>query len=177
MLETRAHLDEVLYAEKQQFRQWWLWLLILIAPVSILCVIFQQAIAGISLNNYSKEDLVWIVLALILGVIIPLGMYFIRLDTVVIRSGVYIRFSPFHRNWRVFSSNNIQKAEALIYHPLRDYGGWGIRYGRKGKGKAYNVSGNEGVLLTLEQGELVLIGSTKQEALARAVGEILSNVN
>jgi hypothetical protein len=53
------------------------------------------------------------------------------------------------------------------YRPIRDYGGWGIRYGRGGK--AYNVSGNRGVMLELSDGQKLLIGSQRPEELANAI--------
>ena len=62
--------------------------------------------------------------------------------------------------------------EASTYSLLKDYGGWGIRYGRKGK--AYNVSGNKGVLLTLADGKNGLIGSKNHEVLCSAINERVS---
>ncbi|NVL91956.1 MAG: hypothetical protein HWN71_02845 [Desulfobacterales bacterium] len=56
----------------------------------------------------------------------------------------------------------------MTYNPLKDYGGWGIRYGRGGR--AYNVSGNRGVYLELSNGKSLLIGSLQPEELARAIG-------
>ena len=48
-----------------------------------------------------------------------------------------------------------------------DYGGWGIRRGRRGW--AYNVSGNRGVLLQLENEKTLLIGSQRPDELAAAI--------
>ena len=47
--------------------------------------------------------------------------------------GLYVRFI-------LFGFNETESAEATKYRPIRDFGGWGIRYGRTGK--AYNVSSN-----------------------------------
>ncbi len=94
-------------------------------------------------------------------------MYTTGLDTQVTSHGLSVRFRPFHRKWRVFEFESILEAEALTYSPLKDFGGWGIRYGKKGK--AYSVSGNEGVLLKLKNGKSVLIGSKKHEELGRAI--------
>jgi hypothetical protein len=46
-------------------------------------------------------------------------------------------------------------------------GGWGLRFGAKGK--AYNVSGNRGVLLTFEGDKTLLIGSLRADELAQAI--------
>jgi hypothetical protein len=78
-----------------------------------------------------------------------------------------VRFFPFHRRPRVIDLENIESVEAVRYSPLRDYGGWGIRHGSAGK--AYNVSGNQGVVLRLKNGKTVLLGSQRYEELAAAI--------
>jgi hypothetical protein len=65
-------------------------------------------------------------------------------------------------------------ARLCIYSSLRDYGGWGIRYGSKGK--AYNVSGSRGVRLELSNGKRLLIGSQRPEELSEAVAAALKHV-
>ena len=169
--------NELFYSEKQRFRQWWLWRLILIlspiGPVVFLWAIFQQVIIGSPIGNNPTGDCVLIILGLIFvigfGIGIPLLMYTTGIDTEVRESGVFIRFRPFHRKWVGFGFESIQIGETLTYSPLKDYGGWGIRYGRKGK--AYNVSGNKGVLLTLKDRKNVLIGSKNHEALCSSITE------
>ena len=151
------------FSEKQRFRQWWLCLLVLIGPVFLIWAIFQQVVMDAPIGNNPTSDLVLITLGLIFGIGLPGFIFVIRLDTEVSECGVRIRCWPFHRRWVVFDFEAIQKAEAITYRPLADYGGWGIRYGRKGK--AYNVSGNTGVLLTMKNGKRVLIGSMDHEAL------------
>ncbi|MDP7357629.1 MAG: DUF6141 family protein [Pseudomonadales bacterium] len=163
--------NEALYAERQRFRQWWIWLLVLIGPVVSLWAIFQQLVMGSPFGNNPAPDYVLVVLVIIVGGGLPLFMYSTGLDTEVRDCGVCIRFRPFHRKWVVFGFGSIQKAEACTYSPLRDYGGWGIRYGRKGK--AYNVSGNKGVMLVLSDGKSVLIGSGNHEILCSAIKERL----
>jgi hypothetical protein len=86
--------------------------------------------------------------------------------------GVFICFRPFHQDWVVFGFEDIQDVEPLTYSPLRDYGGWGIRYGREGK--AYNVSGYQGILLGLKGGSNVLIGSNNHQALCAVIEEKFS---
>ncbi len=88
--------------------------------------------------------------------------------TVEVRSdGLYYRFFPFHWSFHRISAESLAKYEVQTYRPIRDYGGWGIRYGRGGK--AYNVSGNRGVMLELSDGQKLLIGSQKPDDLANAI--------
>jgi len=148
-------------------------MLVLIGPAISVWAIFQQLVLDSPFGNNPAPDYVFVVLVVIVGGGLPLFMYSTGLDTEVRDCGTCIRFRPFHRKWVVFGFESIQKAEASTYSPLKDYGGWGIRYGRKGK--AYNVSGNKGVLLTLRDGKNVLIGSKNHEVLCSAINERLSS--
>jgi hypothetical protein len=165
--------DRLTYSEIQRFRQWWLWVLCLVFPVSSLWALVQQIIVG-SFFGSNPEGFMVLIILVIIGGLFTWFMYTTGLDTEVYEEGLRIRFLPFHRNWRVYLFSYMQKAEAITYRPLMDYGGWGIRSGRKGK--AYNVSGNKGVLLTFRDGNHVLIGSNNHQVLFSAVNEgILSN--
>jgi len=79
--------------------------------------------------------------------------------------GLYIRFYPLTHQKIPFE--HIVHCEVRTYNPIREFGGWGIRYGKGGK--AYNVSGNRGVQLDLVNGKRLLIGSGRPEELARAI--------
>ena len=142
-------------------------------PAAIfIWAVLQQVVMDSPFGNIPVDDYVVLIPALIFGLGLPLFIYNAGLDTEVRSCGVCIRFRPFHRKWVVFGFDNIRKAEAHSYSPLKDYGGWGIRYGRNGK--AYNVSGNKGLLLTLSDGKNVLIGSKNHETLSSVVAEQLS---
>jgi hypothetical protein len=80
---------------------------------------------------------------------------------------VFINFVPLVRRTVLFG--NIVSCEVRTYRPMREYGGWGVKYGRAGK--AYNVSGNRGVQLKLTSGKGLLIGSQRPEELAQAIQE------
>ena len=75
----------------------------------------------------------------------------------------------FVRLWRArkIPLESIRCASAVTYRPILDYGGWGIRMGRKGW--AYNTSGNRGVELELDTGKLLLVGSQRPKELAAAI--------
>ena len=149
-------------------------MLVLIGPSVSVWSMFQQLVMGSPFGNNPAPDYILVILVVIVGGGLPLFMYSTGLDTEVRDCGVRIRFRPFHRKWVVFDFESIQKAEVSTYSPLKDYGGWGIRYGRKGK--AYNVSGNKGVLLTLRDGKNVLIGSKNHEVLCSAINGRVSSI-
>ena len=83
---------------------------------------------------------------------------------------MHSQFPPFHFKSHTINIDEIERIEALKYKPLVDYGGWGIRYGFKGK--AYNVSGNLGVKVYLTNGRNILFGSQKHKELEKALKQI-----
>ena len=64
---------------------------------------------------------------------------------------------------------DIASAEQFSYSPLRDFGGWGIRYGKGGI--MYNANGNQSVKLVMKDGKIIYIGTQKPEALINALGK------
>lgn len=76
-----------------------------------------------------------------------------------------LRFPPFVDRRIPFAE--IRRVHARTYRPLREFGGWGIRWGGRGR-MAYNVSGNRGVEVELTDGRTVMVGSQSPDALAEA---------
>ena len=174
--------NEPTFREVQRYKQPWLWAIISLASCLTAGLMaygmIQQLVFHVPWGNHPMPDsmLVWFG-PLMIGVGIGIFVLFLkaRLITEVRGDGVYIRYIPFHRRFHWYFFDTIVKAEAVTYSPMRDYGGWGIRYGRLGK--AYNVSGNRGVNITFTNGTKLLIGSMQPEALADAITRGLPFVN
>lgn len=149
-----------LFKEKQKFTQWWLWLLL----IGILGIV----LFGIY-GSYQEDKLDFWAVFFSLGIFIPILIlfYLLRLLTLVKADGIYVRFYPFHRKWKFYAWKEIEEAKVVTYKPLLDYGGWGIRYGRKGK--AYNVKGNQGLQIHFKSGKNLLIGTQKPEELEKVI--------
>lgn len=138
---------EVLFREVQRFRQWPLW--ILLGVVSLVSVVGMGPLGVV-----------------VAGVVCGF-MWSLRLVTEVRDDGLYIRFAPLHRSFRRVPWSAIDSVEATRYRPLREYGGWGIRW-RPGA-IAYNVSGSRGVFLTRLDERDLLIGSQQPDELASVI--------
>jgi hypothetical protein len=96
-------------------------------------------------------------------------VYSLRLQTEVRADGIYFKMWPLHRSFRRISWSEVERYESRRYSPLREFGGWGIRWA---PGKlAYNVSGNRGVWIERTNARAVLIGSQRPEEFVRAIGE------
>jgi len=149
----------VLFREVQRFRQWWLWLVIAIGPLTIWSATYRRFVLGGHFGRNSTPDGLLLALSLLIGIGLPLLFYSSQLVTEVRTDGVYVRFFPFHRSFLRFPFDSMKRYEARTYRPLVEYGGWGIRYGWNGK--AYNVSGNQGLQLELNDWKRILVGSQR----------------
>ena len=66
-----------------------------------------------------------------------------NLQTTVRPDGLYIRFYPFHLSQRKIPLEKVVSFRALTYRPIRDYGGWGLRFGKGGRAVVNPDSGCE----------------------------------
>jgi hypothetical protein len=143
--------------------------LLLVVAIFLIGVV-QQLVLGRPWGNNPMSDTGLVVTPLLVtalcaGILILYGT--MKLVVEVRQETVHVKFRPFVD--RIIELDTISGFEAVTYHPIRDYGGWGIRFSLTGKGRAYNVSGNRGVLLTLSNGKRLMLGSQRAEELASAI--------
>jgi hypothetical protein len=149
-----------LFQETQSFRQNpWAVFAIVAALVACVAVLATLASEGPPLHPAG-----WLGLAV--GGLVVLLLVVGGLETEVRSDGLYVRFLPLPRRHR-FGWHEIVAAQARTYRPIREYGGWGIRFSPRGR--AYNVHGDRGVQLELADGRRLLIGSQRADALAAAI--------
>ena len=160
------------FREVQGFRQWWLWVLLLVTALGTVGLfgygIYVQVIEGTPWGDNPMSDTGLIVTGVAtsaLAVGLAALLLSARLITKVRSDGLHIRFFPMR--WKAIPYESIASYHERTYHPIRDYGGWGIRWGREGK--AYIVSGNHGLQLLLNDGRKILIGSQRSQELEAAV--------
>lgn len=167
-----------MFREVQRFRQGFLWATL----IPLLVLLGTGFIYGLLVRSRIVEPLHGLhvdhpVLAVSLGVLTALFgtavLFFLiaKLIVEVREDGLFFLFSPFHRSFEKVPAERIVSFEALTYRPVREYGGWGIRGGARGR--AYNVSGNRGVRLELTDGTRLLIGSQQADTFAAALTRML----
>ncbi len=159
-------MAKIYYYEVQRFRQKWLWMLILGMLGIFAWGIIQQLIIGKPWGNNPASNL-----GLILLSIIPVGLtsLFIltKLKFSLSDSGINYQFVPFHLKMRRIEWNRIENVELIHYKPIKEFGGWGIRYGAGGK--AYIVSGNNGIKLKLKGSKRYLLIGTNQPEKVKTI--------
>ncbi|MGB9939394.1 DUF6141 family protein [Methanosarcina sp.] len=160
----------VLFREVQKMNQMWVWLIVAIPIIISWYGAYQQLLLGKPFGNNPAPDWMILLYFLIFGILFPIFFYSIKLVTEVRKDGLSVRFYPFHLSFKTFPFETVRNYEVRTYNPLRDYGGWGIRYGPKGK--AYTTAGNRGVLFEFADGKKIkklMIGSQIPEKFAEAV--------
>ncbi len=166
-------METVIFKETQKFTQIWLWLIVLIIVGISLWGIIQQIFFEIPFgNNPVSNQALWFYG--LIPLIIVLLFVNLRLQTLVKRDGIYVRFFPFIIKFKRIKIGEIKSFEIRKYNPLKEYGGWGIRFGGRKVGKAYNVKGNIGMQFEFTNGKKLLIGTQKPDEFLEAVEKIKS---
>ncbi len=166
------------FREVQRFRSPWLWVPLLAGGALLVGFFAYAVIEQIGLgrpfgnNPTSDAQLIWsaaIAVVILLATVVLLTVA--RLETQVCDGRLVVRFFPFHRRFHDCGLDRVRDIAAVTYHPITEYGGWGIRWTLRGK--AYNVSGRRGVRLDYENGKHLLIGSGRADELAAAIHQAL----
>jgi len=162
--------DEKLFSEVQYFRQIWLTILIGFTTILVWTMAIIQLGFGQPVGNNPAPDSVMIIILILSGIMTPLFFFTSNLKTEVKKDGFYFKFFPFHMSFQKIPAEDIQLYEERTYNPIKDYGGWGIRFGINGK--VYNIKGNKGIYMELKNGERILFGSQRAEELTGAIDKI-----
>ncbi len=152
-------MKPVLFSEKQKFTQAWLWVTLILQTLIVFLILFLI-----------PNPAIWIVVPISLLVILLLA--FANLKIEVRAEGIYYQFFPFHLYWHYIALTEIKQYHLRQYEPLMEYGGWGLRYSRK-HGKAYNVKGEMGMQLELNNGKKILFGTQQGEGFKKALDSIV----
>ncbi|MDY3364411.1 hypothetical protein JSO61_009115 [Riemerella anatipestifer] len=163
--------NEILFTERQRFKQWWLWLILLGVNGLFLFGVFKQVIGG---QQFGDKPMSNAGLLVATGLTIAFTLLFvnIRLDTTIKKDGIYVRFFPYHLKFKYYSWDSLTKSYVRQYSPLTEYGGWGLRLGLFGKGTAFNVSGDKGLQLEFSNNTKLLIGTNKPDELTETLNKI-----
>jgi hypothetical protein len=167
-------MSKLYYKEDQKFRQWWVWLLMALISGIWIWQLVQQIFMGIPFGDNPAPDFVVILIGLfpVFGILL---FQVLTLETIIDDEGVHYRFRPFQRKSKIIKPADIARFEVKKYNPVFDYGGWGVRYSASGKGRAYNVSGNQGVLFELKNGKKFMLGTQNPESIRSALNKLMNN--
>lgn len=159
------------FSERQRFSQPWIWfILFAYAGFVIFSVYLQAGNTGQKVNPLADPA----ILISLIGMVAIFTMFiFIRLDTLIQPDGIYYRFFPVHRKFRKIEWKDVRYVYTRKYHPVMEYGGWGMRVlNLFGKGKAYNISGDKGLQIVFTNDKRLLLGTRKMDELEKILREL-----
>ncbi len=165
-------MKNVLFTERQHFRQWWLWVILLGADLALFLGVYAHLTGTHAVGTDTTSDTVVLALVAVLTLLTTGLFAYLRLDTLIEADAVQVRFFPFHLTFRRYAWADIGKAYVRTYNPIGEYGGWGLRMGIAGRGNALNVAGNTGLQLEFTNGKKLLIGTQNPEELTRVLQKI-----
>lgn len=171
--------SKILFKEEQKFSTPWIFLVIF--PVLALVIFFAKynEWEGGPIDVSEKDDILGLSILGIILFIMMVGLtilfYKMKLTTQIKSDGIHIKYKPMMSKERFYSKAEIAKYEIRKFNPKREYGGHGVKRGKRKSGRAYTVSGRLGLQLYLSSGDKVLIGTQRKEAIKYAMEKMLNN--
>ena len=160
---------DILFLEIQKFTQTWIW--VLLSAATVVTVVSQYvSLRRLPATGSALKRRVLLVLPLCLLTGVWALMLMSRLETKVRPDGLFVRFVPFQFRQQQIDLKDVTSVQAVQVSPVTMYGGWGMRFGAGGR--AYLVSGNDGVRIDYRDGRHLFIGSAKAEQLQKAIETI-----
>jgi len=151
------------FREEQRFE--WFWTAMFCVPALIIgYALYRQLWLNL---HFVSSALLWP--AFIVAVVVAFWLWRLRLVTEVRDTGLFICFVWLWPE-RTIPWDQIRGVEIRSYRPVRDFGGYGVRW-TAARGIVYHARGNRGARLVLASGEQVLIGSQRPDKLVRAIAE------
>lgn len=155
--------EPISYEEKTPWPAW----VVAVMSAGFLTAAFAIVREGLSASPGDATVALAVAALLVLG---PLAMWLLfgHLRVQVGRQGMRLGFGTLPILRKTVPFSEIREIEPVRYSPLRDFGGWGIRFGLGGK-RAWTIRGNRAVRLTLSDGKRLYVGSPHPERLAEAL--------
>ena len=147
---------EIIFKERQRLDAIWPMLFVAIVVVSnyIYYFIFH--------NNEMELFYNSLLMAIIVGGVLSI----LRLDYAISKTEIRFKFFPIHFKWQKILWENVSSVQIRKYNALSEYYGRGIKSSVL-SGKAYSISGHEGLQVTLKNGKKILFGTNKSLALKK----------
>jgi hypothetical protein len=143
------------FSEVQRFSNAWISLIVIGLAVLVAFLFVNQVIMSTPVGDYPLPDPFLWSLFFVFTVTLPLVMLNLKLVVTLRDDRVTVAFFPLF--FRTIRYREIRRFETVKYDPA-ERGGHGVQW-TPGLGWAFTANGLSGVLLTLENGKRVLVGS------------------
>ncbi len=143
------------FSEKSGFPAWIFW-----SMLSIPTILYLHEIIT---NPEDVEPFDWI--GFIILAIVGLFIYSIKLKVSIDQKGITYQYPPFRNKPTTLPWEDIQTVELLKINPLREFGGWGLRYGKLGA--AYTTRGKHILHIKMRKGKPINLTIVDYTALLK----------
>lgn len=155
----------VVFRESQQYRQGWLWILLIFSStISILPLLVLTVMGEMEI----KEGLSALAAVSIILFLNIAAFYFTRFETVITKEGLYYRWWPFFPKYSFISVHEI----ATVQTKRWPYWKWGF-VKNKEFGRCHTVDGDKGIQIVLKNGNKIYIGTQQLLSFNQAVLNIV----
>ncbi|OCX51994.1 hypothetical protein BEL04_17735 [Mucilaginibacter sp. PPCGB 2223] len=157
----------MLFSEIQKFRQWWLWLILIVTLMPLLGILIYQVITGNPVGDKPASNGSLIVIVLLVGLPLVLGFCYFKLFTVVERDAIYYGFGIKGNKLNELRLADIASMDVIPYRSF----GLGMRLSRQ-YGTIYNTNWGKGLVITKTDGSKLVIGTQRPEELKVAISKM-----
>ena len=175
-MKEKRSISKTFFHEEQKFAQPWIWVVLI---TSITAVIVMVAIGDKKeIQPENNEEMAALIVGggILLISMIGLTWLFLkmRLITYIDENGINFRYPPMNNKYRRILKSEIESYEVREFKPIKEFGGHGIKTGPKRRGKSFTVSGKTGLQLILKNGDKLLIGTQRKEAMRSAMARLMT---
>jgi hypothetical protein len=115
--------SEVLFSEKQGFRQWWLWLILLMVNCGGAWFLVQKYFYKASFAETAHHTYAGAEVGFLIALLVTALFLFTKLETLIYAGEIKARLFPFHVKFKTFSVKDIESAYVRKYNAIIEYGG------------------------------------------------------
>jgi hypothetical protein len=158
--------EKIIFKETQQFRESWLWAIIIIAGTTAVA---GMLVAGIAKNSFEETSFIWGFVAVILFEVLLFTLFYItNLETKITEEAFYYRWTPFMRKFKRIGKEEIHRTEMRKVPFLQR----GFRI-VPGYGKVHVVAGGKGMQFYLKSSKKVFIGTAEPFLFNKAIEKMM----
>ena len=153
--------DQPQYSEKSGLPSWIFWP---IASIPLSIYLYEKIV-----HPADSEPFDWF--GLVILAIVGLFIFAIKLHVTINTEGITYKYPPFHIKPKQMSWSNIESAELMKINPLKEFGGWGLRYGKLGA--AYTTRGRYILHIVQKTGKPINLTIAQPEKFIAATSQQL----
>lgn len=166
MLKAVEPSGGILFEEKQRFPRWLSFLIIGICVFSLVLTL----VVSFVVSDEKQDAWIGLVIALPTQVLVIYLLQKLQLEKIVTTNGLYYRWKPWHRKYRVLEKDGIASMEERNGPPMNYGFGWFPGYGR-----FHNASDGKGLQLYLVNGKKIYFSTNDIAFFKKAVQQLISS--